>query len=305
MSNPLVSVILPVYNAMPYLEQAIQSIYSQTVTDWELIAVDDCSTDGSWDYLQRIDDPRVRLSRNPENKKQSYTQNLGIDMAHGKYIARMDADDLSLPLRLERQIEALEATPEVDVLGCGSFRTNQNLDILGVVRYPTTHQEIARFVSLDRRFFYGANFNITHGTMVGKTEWFRQWKADPGIQVAQDFNIVCRAQRHSKLSNIPEPLYVYRTGGVTMPWGRQTLAAFYKAKSLMRYGFYRGSNIMALLGIAALIQRPLFVAAKKLIEIVAGDAKMLSNQKREGDVQTFYESLDEIAKVIVPLKKQS
>ncbi|MFC1508437.1 glycosyltransferase family 2 protein [Candidatus Omnitrophota bacterium] len=300
--KPLVSIVMPVYNAMPYLEQAVQSIYAQTFTDWELIAVDDCSIDDSWDYLQRIDDSRVRLLRNSGNRKQSYTQNCGIDMARGKYIARMDADDLSLPQRLEKQIEALEVDPEIDVLGCGSFRTNENLDILGVVRYPTTHEAITRIISFDLRFFYGANFKMTHGTMVGKNEWFRRWKADPKVLVAQDFDMVCRAQKYSRFANIPESLYVYRTGGVTMPWHRQTRAACYKAQSLMRNGFYYGNNIMALIGIVALMQRPFVVAVKKCLNMLSGDVRTLANQATSSDGETLKSELSKIALIDVPLR---
>ena len=79
-STPTVSVVMPVYNAGPFLEQAVASVFAQTLTDWELIAVDDASTDGSWDYLRRIDDPRVRIARNSANLKHGATLNRAIDL---------------------------------------------------------------------------------------------------------------------------------------------------------------------------------------------------------------------------------
>lgn len=92
-STPLVSVVMPVYNGGEYLEPAVASIFAQTFSDWELIAVDDASTDGSWEYLERIDDPRVRIARNERNMKLSYTVNRGVDMAQTDSGTQDDRDD--------------------------------------------------------------------------------------------------------------------------------------------------------------------------------------------------------------------
>src|SRR5262245_61704838 len=97
---PHVSVLLPVYNALPYLRDALDSILQQTFTDFEVLALDDASTDGSGAYLDSIDDPRMRVFHLP---KAGYTTNLNVGLreARAGLVARMDADDISLPARFE------------------------------------------------------------------------------------------------------------------------------------------------------------------------------------------------------------
>ena len=299
--RPLVSIVMPVYNAMPYLEQAVQSIFAQTLSDWELITVDDCSTDSSWEYLQRIDDERVRIVRNDRNMKQAYTQNRGIDMARGKYIARMDADDMSMPQRLEMQIAALEAGVEIDVLGCGTYRIEENLNFVSVRRPVRTHKEITCLTPRNIQFFYGANFEITHGTMVGRSKWFKHWKCDRRVRFAQEFDLLCRAHRYSVLANISEPLYVYR-GGVTESLSRQTLVVYCKAMSLIKNGFYKGHVIKTLVALASLVPRPAFYALKKVLGDRAGLTSRLGNNCHRGDKQILREGLAEISRVNVPVK---
>lgn len=116
---PLVSVVLPVYNSEKYLLEAVESILKQTFGDFELIIVDDGSTDNSANILDNIEDPRIIRLRNEKNSGLVVSLNRGIGIASGKYIARMDADDISLPNRLEKQVKYLEAHLEVGVLGTG------------------------------------------------------------------------------------------------------------------------------------------------------------------------------------------
>lgn len=118
MSNPKVSVIMPVYNTAPYLEAALRSILAQSFTDFELIAVNDGSADGSGAILDRLaaEDPRVRVIHQ-ENSGVSRAANVAIEAARGIYIARMDSDDIAWPERFAQQVAALEARPEVVALG--------------------------------------------------------------------------------------------------------------------------------------------------------------------------------------------
>lgn len=117
-ASPRVSVVLPVYNAGAPLRDAVESILAQTYTDFELIAVNDGSTDGSGDVLDAyaVRDPRVRVIHQ-ENRKQVATMNRAIDEARGEFVARMDADDQSYPERLAKQVAFLDAHPEVGVVG--------------------------------------------------------------------------------------------------------------------------------------------------------------------------------------------
>ena len=113
-----VSILMPVYNAEPYLSEAIQSMLNQTYTDFELIILDDCSTDRSADVVQTFSDTRIVYHRNDVNYGLANNLNTGIKLAKGKYIARMDGDDISLPERIERQMQFLSIHPEVDLVGC-------------------------------------------------------------------------------------------------------------------------------------------------------------------------------------------
>lgn len=109
--TPCISVVMSVYNGELYLENAIESILEQTFTDFEFIIVDDNSTDGSWAVLTRFSDPRVRLVRNKENIGLTRSLNKGLRLAQGIYITRMDADDISLPERFERQTAFFQLIP--------------------------------------------------------------------------------------------------------------------------------------------------------------------------------------------------
>ena len=112
---PLISVILPAYNAERFLEEAIDSILAQTYKNFELIVLNDGSTDRTEEIILSYNDPRIRYIKNESNLKLIKTLNKGIALARGKYIARMDADDISLPTRFEKEIEFMEIHPDIGV----------------------------------------------------------------------------------------------------------------------------------------------------------------------------------------------
>lgn len=125
-----VSVILPVYNAAPYLKESIESILAQSFGDFELIIINDGSTDESEEVIREFSDPRIVLINNNENIRLISTLNKGLQNAKGKYIARMDADDIALISRFESQWKFMEANPEVDVCGSSISYFNHS----GVIR---------------------------------------------------------------------------------------------------------------------------------------------------------------------------
>lgn len=302
MNAPLISIVMPVYNALPYLEQAIQSIYAQTITDWELVAVDDCSTDGSHEFLKSIDDPRVRVLRNQENMGHSFTCNVGISSATGRYIARMDADDMMLPTRLEKQLSMLQGNPHLDVVGCGLFRMRNNGIVVAVHRPPPKHHEIARLFSGAMSFVYGPSFQLTNGAMFGCTMWFQRWKYDATVPYAQDFDLICRSRGVSMFGNIPEPLYIYRVGsGGTSSWSNQMKAVFYKAKSIAKHAFLQDMT-EATLGVATLFTRPAaYALVKLLVHGPAGTNRLIGNNVTSQDLKTLKEGLEQIAGIDIPL----
>lgn len=253
---PLVSVIMPVYNAMPYLPVAVRSIFAQTVQDWELLLVDDGSTDDSMAWARRIHDPRVRVMSMARRGGCSPAINHGVTMARGKYIARMDADDLSLPRRLEVQIALLESRKDVDVIGCGMIKTTADLEPVLVLRPPDRHKDIIRLAALDSSLIHGPNFQLTGGTLMGRIEWFRKWPYTVN-RYAEDFGFYSRVFRYSTFSNVRDPLYVYRRGGVTGSWWHQVLACDRKVRCILKHCFVPGFRSQAALAMAnAMLLRP-------------------------------------------------
>ena len=117
-SPPIVTVLLPVYNGERYLREAVESILTQTLESFELLIVDDGSTDGTEAICRSFNDPRVRVHRYEENAGVVFALNAGIDLISTKYVARMDADDVALPSRLARQVAFLESRPDIAACGC-------------------------------------------------------------------------------------------------------------------------------------------------------------------------------------------
>lgn len=117
MAKAKVSVLIPVYNSASFLRDAVQSILNQTYTDFELILLNDASTDNSEEIIKSFTDPRIQYHSNPKNLGISGSRNKLLDLAQGEYLAIMDHDDISLPTRLEKQVRFMNANPEVAMLG--------------------------------------------------------------------------------------------------------------------------------------------------------------------------------------------
>src|SRR3989344_927550 len=153
MNKPSVSVLMSTYNGAVYLRQAINSILNQTFTDFEFIIVDDNSTDNSGEILRSYNDPRIRIIQNNKNIGLTKSLNKGLKEAQGKYIARMDADDVSLLDRLKEQYNFLEAHPTIALVGSWA----ESMDEYGIVteiRKVPTDPETIRFELVLRNCFF-------------------------------------------------------------------------------------------------------------------------------------------------------
>ena len=142
MQNSDVTVLLPVYNGERFLRKAIESILNQTFSDFELLIIDDGSSDSTLNIIQSYSDPRIRLFQNNKNLGLIATLNKGLSLAKGKYIARMDADDISHPSRLAKQFAYLSRHPEVGVLGAAVQIIDDNENTSDKLRFPTGHEVI-------------------------------------------------------------------------------------------------------------------------------------------------------------------
>ena len=137
--SPQITVLMPVYNVSLYVKEAIESILNQTYTDFELLIVNDGSKDSTRDEVLKIVDERIRFVENEKNQGLANTLNKGLELARGKYIARMDGDDISALDRLEKQFQFLESHPDIDICGAGyEFFGYKNYKVM----YPETNENI-------------------------------------------------------------------------------------------------------------------------------------------------------------------
>lgn len=206
-ATPKVTVLMPVYNAAPFLRAAVDSILGQTFGDFELLAIDDGSTDASHAILESYRDPRVRLVTNERNLGIVATLNRGLELANGQYVARMDADDLSRPDRLARQVAYLEAHPEVGVCGgwCRQFGTVR----AATIRYPERHEAI-----MANLLFGNA---LAHPTvMMRRMILAQQGFHYENFRHAEDYELWLRLSRVTQLHNLQVVLLDYRVSGSSL-----------------------------------------------------------------------------------------
>lgn len=203
MTPPKISVLLPVHNAEKYLIECLDSLITQTFSDFEIIAIDDASTDNSLhrlkDYAQR--DGRIKVFHNETNLKLAKTLNKGICLAQAPLIARMDADDIALPKRFEIQYKFMKNNPDIDVCGAwaqGFCETNRRYSV------PVDHDTICSALPF---------FNpMIHPTVMIRTDVARNNLYDETFDRSQDYELWARMllTGTSKFHNIPKVLLLYR-----------------------------------------------------------------------------------------------
>lgn len=205
-SNSLVSVIIPCYNTSKYVEQAIRSIMNQTYKNLEIIVTDDYSTDDTLEILQNLakEDSRIRLYKNERNLKIIKTLNQMVQKSNGEYIARMDADDISAPDRIEKQLEYLQKHKEIDVCGTNAVIIDENNNKIGKSILPSSFDEVV---------FYSKYFcPVYHPTILGKSWVFKENPYSEDFVHIEDYELWVRLLflKNVKISNIEEKLFFYR-----------------------------------------------------------------------------------------------
>ena len=201
--QPLVSVILPAYNSALYIGQALESILNQSFSDFEILIFDDCSTDDTVAIIESYTDSRIQLIRKEKNT--GYTNSLieGIRMAKGKYIARMDSDDISMPLRFEKQIAFLEANTDYGLVG-SFIQTIQQEQGSEIWKYPEEDDAI--------RLFCMVNSPFAHPTVMIRKEVLdeNQLMYKAAFEPCEDFKLWIDLLKCTKGKNLPEVLLQYR-----------------------------------------------------------------------------------------------
>ena len=194
-TNPIVSVVMPAYNVELYVEEAVRSILNQTFCDFEFIIVDDGSTDRTPEILRSFTDPRIRLLFNEKNEGNYPARNRGCRLARGKYIAVMDADDVALPERLEKQVRFMEGNP--DVLACGT--AYRLMDRNKIIVQPVKWTEIQYCLLM--------TYCMLHPTMMIRAEVMKKlgFYKEESI-CAEDYDLTLRLAIVGKVINMPDVL---------------------------------------------------------------------------------------------------
>ncbi len=202
-SLPLITVAMPVYNAGKYLRLAVLSIVGQTYSNWELLIIDDGSTDNSLKNIADLKDERIKILSDGNNRGLAVRLNESIDLARGLYFARMDGDDICYPERFSQQITAFENNPELDLLATRVITIDENNQITGLFPYAISHEEICAQPWL--------GFYLPHPTWMGKTDWFRKYRYTiPGPYCCEDQELLLRSYHNSHLETLDEILLAYR-----------------------------------------------------------------------------------------------
>lgn len=227
MATPLISILIPTYNVEAFVEQAIHSICNQTYTNLEIIIVDDCSTDQTYPILKKLaeKDSRIKLYRNTVNSKIATTLNTAFSYSSGEYIARMDGDDISVPNRIEQQLNFLLQHPEIDLLGLNYIVIDENNAEIKREAHISDPKKIIRAASYVSPI---PHFWLAKRVVYEKIGPYRI----PGVE---DYDFLLRGlDLGFSMSNIQEYLYLHRIrgGNTATTTGLRQKKAFQYVKKL-------------------------------------------------------------------------
>ena len=204
--KPVLTVYMPVFNAASYVSAAIESILSQYYTNFEFIIVDDCSTDKTYSLLKSFarQDSRIRLYKNKINLGVSATSNIAISLAHGQYLARMDADDMSLPDRFQKQIKFLKDNKNVVAVGGQCVVIDSENKIIGYKKFPVQSEKLT-----DMLFWaiplQQPSMMINRSLLPQNFTWYIKNQTS-----AEEVNLMFNLLKFGQLANLPDYLIYYR-----------------------------------------------------------------------------------------------
>lgn len=206
--SPAITIGIPFYNAESTLLDSVRSVFAQTHENWELILLDDGSTDRSLDIARSIDDPRVRVYSDGQNKRLAARLNEITRLAKFEYMARMDADDLVSSVRLERQLQVFASNPKIDLVSTGVCSLRDDYSPVGIRCVDSCH-------SISPRGLLNGHSSIVHASILGRRTWFERNPYKENLAISEDSNLWVRAYSRDDLrvAFVPEPLYYYREDG--------------------------------------------------------------------------------------------
>ena len=198
-SIPLVTVLIPVYNGEKFLAEAIDSVLNQTFSDFELLIVNDCSTDKSRNIINSYQDKRIRLINNEKNIGQNKSMNRGLKLAKGKYIARLDQDDVSCKDRLQLQIKYISGLSKT-ILGSWAYDINNNSETVGYIQNPLDNDSIIDSLAISS--------SLTHSSIfMERKDMLSLGGYSDKYNIAMDWALWIKAAKNNyKFMNIPKYL---------------------------------------------------------------------------------------------------
>ena len=200
---PEVSIIMSVHNGENFVTDAINSILNQTFRNFEFLIFDDGSNDKTLKEIRKFKDKRIKIFYFKKNMGLAYRLNQGIGLAKGKYIARMDDDDISHPNRLKYQLEFLEKNPFYDLISSKCLTISKNNEVIGELPFRENHEEICKYPFI--------SFHHPHPSWFGRKKWFKKnLYSYPSSYFSEDQELLLKTYKKSKFYSIPEYLLAYR-----------------------------------------------------------------------------------------------
>jgi glycosyltransferase involved in cell wall biosynthesis len=243
---------MPAFNSERTIVQTIISIRNQSHPDWELLVLDDGSSDRTVEVAKSFDDPRICVIADGVHRGLPEQLNRAVDLARGKYFARMDADDIAYPNRLRTQLQFLEANAEVDLVSGWMVVFRSNGTVFGARRGPLDHGQISAHP--------WRGIPMAHPTWTGRTDWFRQNPYRTDAVRMEDLELLFRTYRNSRFASVPEIVLGYREDSLSL---RKILVARrHTCRMMIRHMSDQRDFAVCLLGVIGQV-------GKALVDIVA------------------------------------
>lgn len=294
MATPKVSVVMPVYNGQRYLRQVIDSILNQTFKDFEFIIINDGSTDSTKKILEGYFDRRIVIIENQQNLGFTKSLNRGLKRARGEYIARQDADDISLPERLEKMVDFLDKNKDVGLLGASFIKIDEDGKEYETCLLDTEDEQIRKRLLVDKHFGHEMYRKIC----IEKVGFYRDV-----LYPCEDYDLNLRIAEKFKVANIREPLYKYRSslGLPSMIMGNYVLADKYRefVRELARERGAKGIDRLDYLSrdeIKKILPKLTFRDHLKLRRLMSGGhykkaIRLLKNGEKKISLRYIYKSI--------------
>jgi glycosyltransferase involved in cell wall biosynthesis len=258
MMEPAVSIVMPVRNVQGTIDPAIRSIVAQTWKAWELVVLDDGSTDGTVQRLRAWADLDDRIRPFVDGRALGLPARLNEGVRHSRapIIARMDGDDICYPHRLETQLAFLRENPEVDVVGAGSMVFTSDGTARGPRSRPGGHEELTANPLLN-------GIALAHPTWMGRRCWFLRFPYDPRARCCEDWEVLLRGYTSSRYASLPDVLLGYREDRIKLR--RSVEARLHEVIFLLRYGARDRRVLSSLIGVAGQLAK----AARDAMAVMA------------------------------------